>query len=89
MLRSMTVKAASKNSTLAHELVIGFLLFQSLLFFKYNGVAALLRWSDRHCLSVVGGIVSFGVALRIVILGLNHKGKTCRSEVFLIVEADR
>jgi len=85
LLRSMTVKAASKNSTLAHELVFGFLLFQSLLFFECNGVAALLRWPER----VVGGIVSFGVTLRMVILGLHHKGKTCRSEVFLIVEGDR
>ena len=58
---------------LAHELVIGFLLYQSLLFFECNGIAALLWWSDRQCLSVVGGIVSFGAALRIVILGLNHK----------------
>lgn len=81
----MTVKAASKKSTLAHELVIGFLLFQSLLFFECNGVAALLRWLER----VVGRIVSFGIALLMVIIGLHHKGKICRSEVFLIVEADR
>lgn len=75
----MTVKAARKNSTLAHELVIGFLLFQSLLFFECNGVATLLRWSDRHSLTVVGGIVSFGVALRIVILGLHNKGKSAEA----------
>lgn len=79
LLRAMTVKAASKNSTLAHELVIGFLLFQSLLFFECNGVAALLRWPDR----VVDGIVSFGVTLRMVILGLHHKGKNLPKRGFL------